>query len=93
MKPVISRLRSLGYRTVVYLDDYLVFGKNYKNCKLNVDTTRNLLENLGLLLNVSPKMNVKYLGFVFNSREMTVELPEDKKMKAISSIKKITHYN
>lgn len=51
MKPVMGYLRSNGLLSVDYLDDILLIGETYDECRKNVEVTRALLESLGFILN------------------------------------------
>ena len=75
MKPVISYLRERGHTSVTFLDDNLLIGKNYKKCENNVQATVKLFTKLGLLVNFEksqliPAKEAKYLGFIFNSKNL-----------------------
>ena len=61
----------------------------------NVQVTCQLLESLGFVINskksqLVPSVICKYLGFVYNSRNMTTELPQYKKRKVKLQIKKVS---
>ena len=91
MKPVMSFLRKQGHRSVIYLDDILGFGDSMDNCLSNIKATINLLGNLGFRINkkksqIQPNMVREYLGMIYNSRDMTVELPESKIHKVLRAI-------
>ncbi|CAL8096456.1 unnamed protein product [Orchesella dallaii] len=99
MKPVFGSLRAKGHESVSYLDDSLLFGKNTQDCITNRSTTIKLCENLGLHINykksqLEPSQRVKYLGFIFDSNKLTIELPPSKvetlKSKCINSLRKQT---
>lgn len=86
MKPVVSYLRKLGYLSVVYLDDWAIIGNTKEDCYKNIQATRDLLQKLGFIINIDksqlePKQTVKFLGFIFDSVEMTIRLPDDKVKK------------
>lgn len=86
MKPVVEYLRSRNHVSVIYLDDMLLIGQSYNQCQNNVIETRSLLEKLGLLVNekkstLTPTNELKYLGFIFNTKDMTMELPDQKRIK------------
>lgn len=86
MKPVVSHLRSLGYVSTIYLDDMLLFGNTNTDCLNNITTTVNLLKRLGFSINEKKSCKVpaqicSFLGFVFNSRTMTLELSREKRQK------------
>ncbi|KMQ87633.1 reverse transcriptase and recombinase [Lasius niger] len=50
MKPVINVLRERGLLAVVYLDDWLCFGKTKEKCAENIEVTKQTLESLGFLV-------------------------------------------
>lgn len=52
MKPIVNKLRSEGILFIIYIDDILIINKSYNLCKRNVEKTINLLEHLGLLVQV-----------------------------------------
>lgn len=74
------------YLSVVYLDDFLLLGSSSNECLHNVRETVALLEYMGFIINKAksqllPKTVCRFLGFIFNSREMTLELPKEKRNK------------
>lgn len=80
MKPVIKHLRAKGLMSINYLDDFLLLGSTKHECLANVMATISLLESLGFLINdeksnLIPARSCKYLGFLFDSQEMTIKLP------------------
>lgn len=84
MKEVVSHLRSRGYKSVQYLDDILCIGDTYSECRDNVTETLKLLESLGFVINfdkssLKPQQKCKYLGFVYDSKTLTMSLPEEKR--------------
>lgn len=89
-KPVVHKLRSKGLISVIYLDDILLVGRSKEECFVNLQETRSLLESLGFILNLDkcqlkPSTSCKFLGFILNSKEMRVELT-DQKRQSISSL-------
>lgn len=86
MKPVMQHLRSLGYLSVYYLDDILLIGKDYNDCKNNLEATENLLKSLGFVINykkclMTPNKSCTFLGFNINSENFTISLPSEKRSK------------
>lgn len=80
MKPVIHHLRLQGILLVIYLDDILIFGNTFQECHDNIFKTSKILETLGFVINFEksqliPSQQCKYLGFIFNSVEMSLSLP------------------
>ena len=83
MKPVFASLRERGHLSSGYLDDSLLEGYLYSECKSNIVDTTNLLENLGLYPHedksvTKPTQIIQLLGFVLNSIDMTVSLTKGK---------------
>lgn len=88
LKPVTQHLRLQGVLLVIYLDDILIFGKTVQDCLRNIRLTKQLLESLGFLINIEksvliPSQELKYLGFCFNSRDLSMSLPEEKTSKML----------
>lgn len=84
MRPVIAVLRKQGYLSNTYLDDLLLIGSSYESCEDNVSKTVALLGQLGLQINFKksqliPSQSIEYLGFVYDSVEMSISLPERKR--------------
>ncbi|KAL7296870.1 hypothetical protein TKK_0010263 [Trichogramma kaykai] len=83
LKPVVADLGNKGLKSVIYSDDLMLFGKTYNDCLLNVNRTKALLIDLGFIINdkkskLIPSLRCKYLGFIYDSQNMTIELPEKK---------------
>ncbi|ODM94400.1 putative enzymatic polyprotein, partial [Orchesella cincta] len=94
MKPIAAKLRSTNLLSNFYLDDILLFGNKFQECKLNIDKTTQLLESLGFIINYEksqliPTKKQEYLGFQYDSNEYCVRLPERKVEKIKSMINKI----
>lgn len=98
LKPVAATLRGNGFLSVIYLDDFLLFGDSYQECLINVKETLDLLDNLGFVINaekcdLNPSHEKKFLGFLLNSSSMSVILPEDKRLTLIDRIIKFSKKN
>jgi hypothetical protein len=94
LKPLFLFLRSKCITLVGYLDDIMIIGSSSKECNDNTKTLIYWLGKLGFLIQNSksqlvPSQTVKYLGFIFDSVNMTIELPEEKKSKIIRACDKI----
>ena len=90
LKPVFASLRKKCHESVVFIDDILLFGQNYDQCKENVIATVTALESLGFVIHpaksvLQPVQKICFLGFVLDSKNMTVTLPEDTITKVQSS--------
>lgn len=85
MRPVMQNLRDRGFLSVIYLDDIYLMGDTYKTCLENFQATRKLLESLGFVVNMeksnfTPSQVVKFLGFLFDSRNLTMSITDDKRL-------------
>lgn len=83
-KPIVAHLRSLGFMSVIYLDDMLLFGETISRCAENIRITSALLERLGFVINAEksctiPAQRCLFLGFIYDSIKMTLELPAEKR--------------
>lgn len=93
MKPVVKQLRIENIMCIIYLNDLLIIANNEHECKLHYLKCRRLLETLGFLINdeksiSKPTQCIKFLGFQFDSVEMTNSLPWDKQQKVLKNISK-----
>lgn len=83
LKPVAKYLRQKGCKIIIYLDDVLIIGDNFNECSQSVKWVGNLLEQLGFIINqeksvLTPSQRLEYLGYVFDSHNMTLSLPKRK---------------
>ncbi|KAJ8913783.1 hypothetical protein NQ315_002689 [Exocentrus adspersus] len=70
-------------QTMFYLDDILFIANNKSECERNVKFAIQLLENLGFIINstksvLQPTQIITFLGFSYNTLNMTISLPEGK---------------
>lgn len=92
LKPVIEYLRKVHHMiSVIYLDDTFCLGRTLSECESNVALTKKVFENLGFLINFEkscfvPKTQCTFLGFVFDSEDMIMKLPDSKKVKIKHSL-------
>ncbi|KAL0860714.1 hypothetical protein ABMA27_010051 [Loxostege sticticalis] len=95
LNPVITELRSKGFLSVRYLDDILCIGRSYNQCVENAKQTIELLTKLGFVINykkstLTPNKSCKFLGFVLNSENMTLGLPQNKRSDILERVKSIS---
>lgn len=93
MREVMTYLRRQGLKSVFFLDDILCIGNDYNECLHNVQQTVKLLECLGFVINtqksvLEPQQSCKYLGFIFNSMDMTLSLPTEKRERIAGLVTK-----
>ena len=85
LKPVFALLRQSGIRMIIYLDDLLFMNSTEKGLRQDMATVRYLLENLGFVINLeksvfTPSQKLEFLGFIINTIDMNLLLPDDKVM-------------
>ena len=66
-----------------YLDDSILFGDNYDECKAAVLRAVTLFQSLGFQVHpeessLTPKQEIDFLGFTINSKNMTLKLTKQK---------------
>ena len=96
LKPVFAHLHARGFISSGYLDDTYIQGESYEACQINVIETIKLLTKLGFFVHTEksvtdPCQKMEHLGFILNSKEMTVSLTEDKCNKLLEKITTIDH--
>lgn len=83
LKPVFCTLRKQGFENVPYIDDILLLGDSDEHCAQNVRSTSSLLDSLGFTIHPTksvfmPVQEIAFLGFLINSKKMTVSLLQEK---------------
>ena len=95
MKPVLSFLRLMHHAILaIYIDDLINLHRSKKRCAVNTQKIVNLLEKLGFHINIEksctePSQIREFLGFVVNSKDMTIALTDIKKQKLVKFCQKI----
>lgn len=93
LRPLAAHLRERGFLSVIYLDDFLLFGDSFEDCVENVRVTLDSLDRLGFVINphkckLLPEQERKFLGFLLNSSTVSITLPEDKRMATLELLEK-----
>ena len=83
MKPPMTVLRQMGHESADYIDDIRLLGKTKMEVEQNIIDNRAILPNLGFIINdgksvFNPTKKLEHLGFVIDSRPMTVSLTDQK---------------
>ena len=91
LKVPFSPLRQKGHLSVVFFDDPYLQVSNFEQCLYNVQETIILLQNLGFTIHskksiLTPTRTIEFLGFVIDSRTMTVTLSDNKKAKFLTKL-------
>ena len=82
LKIPIALLRRINVR-IIFLDDMLVMAQTLKEISQAKETLIFLLQNLGFVINfkksqLTPVIEIEFLGLVINSVNMTLALPQEK---------------
>ena len=83
MKPVMAELRKRGVMITGFIDDSFVVDADKVSCINSVIETVSLVDQLGFVVHpdksvLQPTQEITYLGFILNSKTMTVSLTKDK---------------
>ena len=83
LKPPFAWLRARGYMSVLYVDDTYLQGNTQQECLDNVKATVSLLSRLGFTIHLEksqllPVQEIEFLGFLINSKNMTIKLTDNK---------------
>lgn len=98
LKPVCTYLRNQNIILTSYLDDSLYFNRSNIACKRDINVACKLLTDLGFVINFEksncrPSQSCKYLGFILNSKNLSLSVPIEKQKRTqefIQTIKKKT---
>ena len=93
-KPIVSILRRLGVRVIIYLDDMLLMAKSAQEASAHLRAAVEILVALGFVINskksvFQPSQRLDFLGFVINSKEMVISLPQQR-LQSLRSLAKRT---
>lgn len=92
LKPVFAFFRQQNMRCSYYIDDSLNMNKDKVVCQSNTMSMVHKLESLGFTVNYSksallPSQRILFFGFIIDSVEFKVFLPEEKICKILSKAK------
>ena len=82
-KVMFAELRKKGFISTSYIGDCLVFGDSFKACEANVEETAKMSVNAGFVVHpeksvVIPTQKIMFLGFLLDSKDMTVKPTAEK---------------
>ena len=93
-KPFFSHLRKMGLLNSPYIDDCLLLGDNKEDCINNILKTIELSEDTGFIVHpdksiLEPSQIIEYLGFILNSKLMTVSVNNRQAQKIWDACKQL----
>lgn len=94
VRQVVRLCRSRGIRLMAYLDDFIILGSSYEECRSHTCFVMDLLKQLGWLVNynkssLTPSTMLEYLGFVIDTRKMQLFVPGPKRKKFRSACQRM----
>ena len=97
-KPILRLLRSQGMLLIIYLDDILLIAPTADLCLAQGKFLMKLLQDLGFLVNINksvltPTQRIIFLGFLIDSVNMTISLPEEKQLAIIQKANSLLAQN
>ena len=94
LRPIFAEFHEMGFQGFGYIDDSFIISDSYEECLEAVNYLKNLFSRLGFRVHeeksvLEPCQEIKFLGYILNSRNMSVTPPQDKKEKVKQSIQKL----
>ena len=90
LKPVVKQARLLGWKGVVYVDDFKHIGKELEECLASRQILKSEAGKAGWLFSEAkeqePSTCTKFLGYNMNTVTMKYEVPEDKLKNVLMKI-------
>ena len=92
MRVLFAQLRKRKIDCVYYLDDSVIMAKSRHECTLNTEFAMDILSNAGFYIHyeksvLKPTQRLTFLGFVIDSKDMSIYLPDSK----IDKLKSCVH--
>lgn len=97
LRPVIAHLRNRGLKISSYLDDIFICNSSYEKVSQDLLLTLDILKNLGFSINEEksvfiPTQKLLHLGYIWDSINCSLFLPENKLLKIKSLVSKCLSY-
>ena len=87
-------IRLMGIAISGYIDDFFTKASSFKQCETYLTKIINIFQELGFIIHpeksqIVPSQELKFIGFIINSREMAISLTPEKKAHIKNIILKI----
>ena len=94
LRPIFSKFHEKGFQGFGYIDDSFIIADSYEECLLAIETLTELFKDLGFKINeqksvLKPTKNLTFLGYVLNSKSMTVAPTEEKRQKVKNCVREL----
>ena len=98
IKQILRLLRAQGMLLIIHLDDILLIAPTADLCLAQGKFLMKLLQDLGFLVNINksvltPTQRIIFLGFLIDSVNMTISLPEEKQLAIIQKANSLLAQN
>ena len=92
LKPVMALFRRSGIRCLIFIDDLLMIASSPQELRQILQEAVTVLTSLGFRVNrekldLVPSQEIQYLGFIVNSKSMTLCLPKEKIKRIVQDSK------
>lgn len=89
-----NKLRNMGIRIIVYLDDFLIANQNPQTLLEHSQIAKTMFTKLGWILNEEksstlPQRKIEFLGLIWDTKQCSISLPSEKKTSISQEISKI----
>ena len=93
-KPILQELRLLGIGVLVYLDDWLVWGRSRDECLRHTKLALEVIQRRGFVVNFDkshlvPSDSLEWLGIQWDARTGHMSLPGDKVVSLRQDLRKL----
>ena len=92
LKILISLLRKINIRVIIYLDHVLILSQTIREARMSRDTVLYLLQNMSFIIDIKksilhPCQKTEFVGMKIDSIKMTFSLtPDQKRYKTLSKL-------
>ena len=86
LRPIFAEFHKKGHMGFGYIDDSFIIGESFQKCEASVKFLYQMFQKLGFRVHerksiLTPCKEIKFLGYILNSKDMSVTPSEDKKVK------------
>lgn len=94
VRPILAYYRSKGITCVAYIDDWILIHDSVSSATRDTTFVCHTLQQLGFVINsekscLTPQKKCLFLGFLYDTQKMILELPDDKREKIRNTIVKL----
>ncbi|KAA6398557.1 MAG: putative reverse transcriptase [Streblomastix strix] len=95
LHPAIQYLRIRGIRLIVFYDDILIVCQDPIKLQDHTRIAIQILEEMGWTISkkssLNPSQTIHYLGWIWNLKELTIQMPQDRRRSILHKVLKYSH--